>query len=172
MAAIGPGTTANGRRYRRISSSFTRPNDATAYAAGDLVANSTTAGSVTPLSWLTAGSMPFCAPGIRLHKTGATGSLVYRIYVFAAAPTVSTVGDNGVFASNANNAADCMAIYEGTLYGFKDGATGILVPISGVIEQKYVGDATTIYGLLEVRSAWTPGAQEVVTSTLHMEFDQ
>lgn len=30
-----------------LSGSFTRPSDTTAYASGDLVANSTTAGSVT-----------------------------------------------------------------------------------------------------------------------------
>jgi hypothetical protein len=33
-----------------VSATFTRPSDTTAYASGDLVANSTTAGSVTPLT--------------------------------------------------------------------------------------------------------------------------
>ena len=33
------------------SQSFTRPGDTTPYASGDLVANSTTAGSVVPLTF-------------------------------------------------------------------------------------------------------------------------
>ena len=39
--------------------SFTRPNNGTAYTSGQLVANSTTAGSIIPLSFkvFTAGSM-------------------------------------------------------------------------------------------------------------------
>ena len=35
--------------WRDVPASFTRPNDAIAYASGDLVANSTTAGSVVPI---------------------------------------------------------------------------------------------------------------------------
>jgi hypothetical protein len=34
-----------------VSARFTRPSDTTAYASGDLVANSTTAGSVVPMSF-------------------------------------------------------------------------------------------------------------------------
>lgn len=169
MAAIGPSTLANARQYRRTSSSFTRPNDTAAYAAGDLVANTTTAASVTPLSWTTAGSRPFEIPGIRLHKTGPTGGS-FRVYVFAAAPVVSTTGDNGSFDANVNNSADVIAIYEGTLYGMKDGSVGLLVPISGVIKREYVGDPSTIYGLVRVGGAYTPIAQEVFTATLLAEF--
>jgi hypothetical protein len=171
MAAIGSGTAANGRQYSRKVSSFTRPNDTTAYAAGDLVANSATAGSVTPLSWGTSGSRPFDAPAIRLHKTGATGA-TFRIYLFSASPTVSTTGDNGSFDANVNNSADVIAIYEGVLYGMKDGSVGLLVPISGVIQREYVGDPTTVYGLVRVGDAYTPIAQEVFTASLVMEFDQ
>jgi hypothetical protein len=34
------------------SASFTRPNNTTAYASGQLVANSTTAGSVAPMAFV------------------------------------------------------------------------------------------------------------------------
>ena len=171
MVAITPTATANGRAYRRISSNFTRPNDTTAYAVGDLVADSVTAGSVTPFSWATAGSRPFDIPVFRLHKTGATGAIDFRIYVFSTSPTVSTTGDNGAFASNVNNAANCMVVYEGTVHGFKDGAAGLLVPFSGVIKKEYIGDPATLYGLLEVRTIYTPIAQEVFTATPIFEFD-
>jgi hypothetical protein len=169
MAATAPATTANAKRYRRISGSFTRPSNTTAYAAGDLVANSATAASVAPLSWVTAGSQPFDIPEIRVHKTGAPTATL-RCRLFTSSPTVDTTGDNGVFADNVNGAATCFAIYEGVLYPFKDGATGFLVPISGVIRLDYVGDPTTVYGLLEAVEAFTPISAEVFTVTPHFEF--
>src|SRR4051812_8128931 len=53
------------------SASFTRPADVTPYASGDLVADNTTAGSVTPLSWtaarVAAGS--FLVRRARLRKS-------------------------------------------------------------------------------------------------------
>jgi len=171
MAALAPSATANGRQYRRISSSFTRPDDTTAYAAGDLVANDVDAADVVALSWPTTGSRPFDIPGIRLHKTGPTGAS-FRLYLFAAAPTVDTAGDNGSLDANVNGADDLMAIYEGTLYGIKDGAVGLLVPISGVIKREYVGDPATLYGLIRAGEAYTPIAEEVFTATLVFEFDQ
>lgn len=172
MAAIAPATTAHGRQYRRISSNFTRPADTTAYAIGDLIANSTTAASVTPMSWTTSGARPFEIPGIRLHKTGTADAAAFRCYVYTSSPTVATTGDNGVFATNVSGSATVLAIYEGTLYGHADGATGLLVPISGVIKREFVGDPTTIYGLLQARSVYTPGNAEVYTATLITEFDQ
>jgi len=169
--ALAPSATANGRQYRRVSSTFTRPDDTTAYADGDLVANDVDAADVVPLSWPTAGSRPFDIPGIRLHKTGPTGAS-FRIYLFAAEPTVDTAGDNSAFASNVNGAANVIAIYEGTLYGLKDGSVGLLVPIAGVIKREYIGDPDTIYGLVRVGAVYTPIAEEVFTATLISEFDQ
>ena len=55
------------------SASFTRPADTTQYAVGDLVANNTTPGSVTPLSWTLQSSNiigPCSIYRARLAKTG------------------------------------------------------------------------------------------------------
>lgn len=169
MVAIAPGATANSRQYRRTTGNFNRPGDTNAYAIGDLIANSTTAGSVVPLSWDLTGARPYDIPGIRLHKTGTATPVVIRCYIFSSTPTISTTGDNGVFASVVSGAANCMAIFEGTVYGMADGAQGLLVPISGVIKPEFIGDPT-VYGLLEARTVYTPGNAETYTVTPIQEF--
>lgn len=174
MAATAPTTTANGRQFRQISSSFTRPGDTTAYAAGDLIANSTTAGSVTPFSWLTTGSRPFVIPAIRLQKTGTSlTSASFRIHLYTAAPTVTTTGDNGVYASNVDSNAKWIDSYFGAMVaGHNDGCAVICTPDSLILRQVYFGDPTTIYGLLEARAAYTPANAEVFTATPYSEFAQ
>lgn len=167
MAAV------NSRKYRRVDATFTRPNNTTPYASGDLVADTVTAGSVTPLSWVSVGNKPFIIPSIRLHKSGASPTNAqFRMNLFTSAPTVETTGDNGVLASNVNGSANWLASFEGTLDGFKDGCAGLLVPWAGVIKSDYNGVPSTIYGLLEARAAYTPGALEVFTAWLVQEFDQ
>jgi hypothetical protein len=85
---------------RRLpSANFTRPADTTAYASGDLVANSTTVGSVVPMTFSP------CTKGagrsgqirrVRISKTGTSiTNTTVRVHLFSVLPTVSTNGDNG-----------------------------------------------------------------------------
>src|SRR3954463_6133443 len=84
------------------SASFTRPPDTIAYAAGDLVANSTSNGAVTPLSWTLQSSNiigPCSIYRARLAKSALSVALAaFRLHLYAALPTV-TNGDNGAFQS-------------------------------------------------------------------------
>src|SRR5712691_11966257 len=77
---------------------FTRPNDTTAYASGDLVANSVTAGSVVPMEIAIQGnSMPGSTriTRVRLAKSGTTATNAnFRVHLYGASPT-PTNGDNG-----------------------------------------------------------------------------
>lgn len=83
--------------------SFARPADTTQYAAGDLVADNTTAGSVTPLKFTTSGlgRGRGTIKRARLYKSGtAVTAAVFVLHLFAGtggAPAV-TNGDNGAFA--------------------------------------------------------------------------
>src|SRR6185503_21341848 len=76
---------------------FTRPGDTTAYASGDLVANSVTAGSVVPLAFTNIGNGPYRTVQIRRVRiskstTGVTNAQ-FRVHLFNALPAV-TSGDN------------------------------------------------------------------------------
>lgn len=167
-------TTLNGRQFRRISSNFTRPSDTTQYTAGDLVANSTTAASVTPLSWATTGSRPFYIPRVRLQKSATSvTSASFRLHLFDSAPTVATTGDNGAIPTDVTAVTKWLGSFSGTMVAsFADGAAVDLLPTPSFLTRNYIGDPGTLYGLLEATATYTPASAEVFTATVYFEFDQ
>ncbi len=142
------------------SAMFTRPADTTAYASGDLVANSTTAGAVVPLS-LTAARV--AAGGFLLHrlllrKSGtSTTNAAFRVHLFGAAPTV-TAGDNGVLAMSGS--ASYLGQVDITMtQAFTDGAVGMSdFTMSDMIVR--LGAGQSLYALIEARGAYTPASGE------------
>lgn len=139
-----------------VCAKFTRPADTTAYASGDLIANSTTAGSVVPMS-LPVQPGPIQIRRVKVSKsgTGVTNASV-RLHLFSvAAPTVAN-GDNAAFSSA--KAANYMGQVDVTIgQAFTDGAVGwATTEINADV-------AGTIYALLEARGAYTPANAEVFT---------
>lgn len=155
------------------SANFTRPADTTAYASGDLVANSTTAASVTPLSWV-IGSVNRAKGNImvrkvRIKKSGTTvTNASFRVHLYETSPTV-TNGDNGAWLSIM---ANYMGSFDVTVDKvFSDASQGVGTPSTGseVVLTSLTGNADkTIYGLVEARAAYTPASEEVFTIVLEM----
>jgi hypothetical protein len=157
-----------GRRVGSVSASFTRPNDTTAYASGDLVANSTTAGQVVPMS-LAAGKLSGGSGTIKraqLSKSGTTPTNAqFRVHFYSASPTPAN-GDNGAWStSGAANYLGSMTLAAAMARVFSDGCADTLVPDAGS-EINFTGQ--TVYALIEARAAYTPGASEVFTLTLEV----
>lgn len=135
----------------KVNSNFQRPNDTTSYSANDAVANNTTAGSVTPLSWtITRGAGTI--ERFRLKKTQESiATATFRLFLFDASPTAGA-GDNAAFVFPA---ADCIGIVDiAAVNAGSDVAVGFTsqhIPFVG----------GTIYGLLQTLTAITsPEAQE------------
>lgn len=169
---VNASSVLSGAAARTISASFTRPNDTSAYAVGDLVANSTTAGSVVALSWAnfsTSGS--FYPVAVLLRKSGtSTTNAQFRVHLYSVAPTVATTGDNGVYATNVAGNANWIGSYDGTMAaGHSDGCSVTCVPTEGVIDPGDLGQNPTVYALIEARGAYTPSANEVFTAVLITE---
>lgn len=166
--------TKNGIRFRSNTATFTRPNDTNAYASGDLVANATAAASAAPMSWTSPGKAPFEIPCVKLEKSTAANisTALFRVHLFLGTiPTIATTGDNGVFASVVSGKASWFGSYEGQMEGFADGGVAICTPYSGLIRPDMMGTpGDLIYGLVEARAAYTPGAEEVFLATLIQEF--
>jgi hypothetical protein len=154
-----------------LCAKFTRPADTTAYASGDLVANSTTAGSVAPMTFAFAslsanGSINIRR--VRVNKSGATvTNASFRVHMFNVLPTVSS-GDNAAIAI-ATGAAGYIGQVDVTVsQTFTDGASGattcdlITLPVAG---------GNDIYGLVEARGAYTPASAEVITVKLEVIQD-
>lgn len=153
---------------------MTRPADTTAYASGDLVANSTTAGSVVPLVFngvgrVQGGGVRIIAARIAKSGTGVTNA-AFRLHLFSSAPSLGG-GDNAALAMGP------LASYLGALditvdRALTDGSFGRGVPLVGVIMVAKLGAAETrLWGLLEARGAYTPASGEAFTVTLELERD-
>lgn len=159
-----------------FSANFTRPADTTAYAAGDLVANNVTAGSVVPLTFDVNGSQVSQGQCViqraRLHKSSNVPTLAtFRLHLFAGTPDIASVaptvanGDNGVLSVS--------SVLTGYL-GFIDidqatnslvgAATGCAKP--GAPANPIYHGGGQIYGLLQAQAAYVPTSGEVFTVVL------
>lgn len=158
-----------------LSATFTRPADTNAYALGDLIANSVTAGSVIPMAFTLGNSFPmgqFRLTRARLVKSGTTPpiantSIRIHIYQGATAPTV-TNGDNGAWLTA--GAANWLGNVDITsMLAFSDGCagTGSCPAGSEMLIRTNTGDQ--LFALLQTQGStgtYTPVSGEVFTLTL------
>ena len=158
------------------AATLTRPTGAITYASGQLVANSGTAGSVTPLS-LTAGRRNGGTGMVRRVRLASSASTAagagFRVHLFRGAPT-SGVGDGGAFAGSVNGVAAIHVGYADVTLdvAFSDGAKGIAGPGAGSeIVFDCAAGSTSLYALIEARSAYTATAGEVFTLALELLRD-
>jgi len=155
------------------SANFSRPANTTAYASGDLVANSTTAGSVTPLSF-SLGVGEFRVLRARIKRSQATATNAsFRLHLYAESPSL-TNGDNDAWLSNESGWLGFLTSAAANAVTFSNGGAGIAVWESNTATAPWglhiaLGSGTTIYGLLEARAAYTPASGETFTVTLEAE---
>lgn len=149
------------------SATFTRPADTTAYASGDLVANSTTAGSVAAMSLSISGyTGGMQVRRVKLAKSSVgTSNAQFRVHLFKVAPTTVTNGDNGAFS--VSGVADYVGACDVTMgQAFTDGAAGHGVPNTGSDITAQLTSGSTLFALLEARAAYVPVSAETFTLSL------
>jgi hypothetical protein len=155
------------------SANFTRPSDTTAYASGDLVANSTTAGSVVAMTFSPyLANRPFmsgCVRRARIHKSDTdVVNAAFKLHLFSASPGVAN-GDNGAFVpSVVTGWLGTISVTVGE--AGTAGAVGIGAVDVGS-EINFLIGGSSIYGLLEATAAYEPASAEVFTVTLDMYLD-
>ncbi|MCK1543450.1 hypothetical protein IVB12_16150 [Bradyrhizobium sp. 179] len=160
-----------------VAANFARPADTTAYAVGDLVANSVTAGSVAPmvLSVARVADKTGVIRRGRLTKTSTpTANAIFRAHFYKDAP-VPANGDNGAFQTA--GALTYIGSMDFDMTGanaraFSDGVKCIGVPNVGseIIFDPHAGSAN-IYALIEARGAYVPVSGETFTLALEVFRD-
>lgn len=147
---------------RTITDSFSRPADTTQYTGGDLVANSTTAGSVVPLTF-NVGRGGIRVKGAFITKTDETDLTAadFSLHLFGSSPTVAN-GDNGTLSYN--YAAKFADIDFATMVA----ATDVAWAFSQGLDLNYYTTGN-IYGLIEADGTYTPASAEVFSVTLAFE---
>lgn len=157
---------------------FARPGNTTAYAAGDLVADTVTAGSVAVVAIpnaVRAAGEAFRIERCRLRKSTTTLTAAnFRVYICRALPTFS-VGDNGAL-----NVAGALAIDDiANVVGWFDitmdrsataGARGVGVPSLGPAITVIPSSGTTLYAFIEATGAYAPGNAETFNMTLEGQW--
>lgn len=158
----------------KATATFTRPNDTTTYASGDLVANSTDAASVVAMSFvfdryrLSKGSVAVRSAIIQRGDATDVANAQFRLHLFSATPTFGTNGDNDPISGNTTGASVWLgSIDVNTSIAFADDAVGDGVPTNRpeIVVPFDMGraDTVTLFGILEARAAYSPAAQEVFT---------
>lgn len=150
-------------------SAFNRPANTTAYSFGQLVANSITAGSVTPSVIAAArgndvaGTILKC----RLQKSGSgITNAIFRLHLYNAAVTVSN-GDGGTWLTTTSGYLGSMDVTVDK--SFSDGALGIGAPtIGSTISFAPISGSQNINCLIEARAAYSPASGETFTPILEM----
>lgn len=144
-----------------VSQTFNRPADTSAYASGDLVANSTTAGSVAAMSFAAArvagGTGMIRRVRVRKSNTSLTNAS-FRVHLYRAAPATIINGDNGAWSTS--GVADYMGSVDVVMdRAFTDGAWGIGLPTGPEINFDLTS-GLNVFGLVEARGAYTPASGE------------
>lgn len=155
------------------SASITKPaTTGTPYGAGDLIANSATAGSVTAMEFDVSGVR---GRGViragRVKKSGPTATNAsYRLHIFTEAKTVAN-GDNGTFVpSNLDGYLGYIAVDASSvgLAGTADlqhrGA-----PAGGDMVFELPDNRPKLYGYLAAAAGLPEVSAEVFTATLEIE---
>jgi hypothetical protein len=167
--------------------SFTRPANTTAYAANQLYANSTTAGSVLPISAaacrVNGGHGAILAASLSISNPLASGSS-FRLHIFkgtTSSPFVTTaVGDGGTWTGNV---ALVGAIERGTIdinltdkgsdgaKGWGTRNVGSTANAGGMIPFDCNAGVQNLYVLIETLGAYTPTSGETATVALEVVQD-
>lgn len=170
-------TICNQQAIIAAAATIARPGDTTPYTAGDLLANSVTAGSVvvstfTNTARLTGGSGRVM--GVRLMKsTNSITNATFRLHLFTVIPTITTNGDNSPISGNVVASAKGYLgfVNVSAMIGFSDVAWGTGAPDNSRQLLPFVAVARDIYGVWEVTGAYTPGNAEVFTFALIVDQD-
>jgi hypothetical protein len=158
--------TALGMPFKTAVYTFTRPANTTQYAAGDIVANSTTAGSVV-VPALVVGKGTGRPVSIRRFGLQLSGTVItagtFQVHLFSAAPTFATAGDGGTMAADVSGSASYLGSSGViTVIGFADGIASTAAPGAGT-EITVSPTVATIYALITTTGTYTPTSAETVS---------
>lgn len=141
-------------RLYSASSNFTRPANNSVYGSSDLIANSTTAGSVVPLSWTLPISGFLLTNAKLVISASINDSPQMVLYLFQFLPSV-TNGDGGTFKTTTESGYLGQVYFDGglisanTLFGSNIVAFSTLDPNSiPIFTDTTPGNSNMIYGLL------------------------
>lgn len=155
----------------KSTAEFTRPADATAYAIGDIMSNSTTQADVLPLTFTKVHSQKGGTGVIRALQIVTEMPTVLgamRLHLYNAPPAgIADNAPNTLLYADISKRIGIIDIAALTTGG--TGSTGSIAYVEAYRQFTCVDGSTTIYGVLEARAAITPVASKKISITLFTE---
>lgn len=150
-----------------VSASQTRPNDTTAYAAGDVVGTNPATNLVFNNVLPNAGGV-FVVLGARIRIDVAAipaGMSGFRVHLYNAAPTA--IVDNAPYNLPSGDRAKYLGFI--TVSSIRDLGDTLWVQDDNLnVTGKLAAGSTSLWGILETIGAFTPTALAVKTITLNI----
>lgn len=152
---------------------ITRPADTTAYTAGDVIADSTSAATVLKFNRASGDGSGGVIRSAMMASSIAPGTkLNADLFLFDTAPTAYG-NDNEAFALSDADLLNCVGVISldgTTAANVKTGTLNCVVinqalamPVKSLVNDR------CLYGVLVARNAYTPGSGEVLTIKLGIQ---
>jgi hypothetical protein len=143
------------------TASKTRPADTTAYAAGDVIAESASAGTVWTFANIgpTAGRILITSVSLQIAVAALPAGIgAFRVHLYDASPTA--INDNAAFDLPSGDRAKYLGFVE--VGAPEDLGSTLWAQNDDVRKQiKLAVSSTTLYGVVETRAAFTPTSAAV-----------
>ncbi len=147
---------------------FTRPADTTAYAAGDVVADSTTVPTIMVFKNVVRNGSAVLQHAMLICSANVATKPDMELWLFDTAP--AAVADNAAFNPSDAELQRLVAIIPFPTASFKVGgansacqASNIGIPLNGITPTQ-----TDLYGVYVVRNAYVPTSGEVFDTLLKL----
>ena len=158
-------TTVTKMTGRTIAANFTRPADTTAYAAGDVIADSTSAPTVITFSRATSDSVSTIQQAIIVTSASVATKPDLELWLFDT--TVTPDNDNAVFTPTDAELRTLIGVIAFPVASFKvgdatagAGGNSICDVQTLNIQINSTPQVNAIYGVLVVRNAYVPVSAE------------
>jgi hypothetical protein len=154
------------------SASYTRPANTTTYAAGMVIADSTSAATALTFTGMAsaAGKGGILLSAMLYDSANQTLKLDAELFLFTASPTMQN--DGVAWAPTDSDVGNIVARVRfnaglSVVGNTAAGASGNVIIDSEAINRAYVsGASTSLFGVLVVRNGYTPVSAEVLTIRL------
>ena len=155
-----------------LTQSYTRPADTVTYAAGDVVANSTSAATILTFSNMAraVGLGGMIQHAVLIDSAAQTLKPDLELYLFDTAPAMQN--DNVAWAPSDAEMETCIGRIDFATGSFKTAGANGMIQVSGVsMPFQCTASVTAIYGILVARNAYVPISAEKFTVRLHVLKD-
>jgi hypothetical protein len=165
-----------GYRIQSLSQTITRPSVATTYASGQLIANSSLAASVTPLTFQVGSNFKLKSVTVSSNST-VIAQAQFKVHLYGSSPTVVN-GDGGVWLTTNSNYIDNIPVNcntntfsSGTSIGIS--GLGYYTPtnLASSIPADLLLPYGTVYAHVTAAASWISASAQTINVTLNGEVN-